>query len=91
MPPSSRDPSLKGQIATCLLFVALAVTITTILHPTPKFSEWKVGLPLGLQFAVAATFLTLGALGAVIALQFARLRRAYFSDRGRPFQSDRGR
>ena len=74
MPPSRRAPSLKGQIATCLLLVALAFVITIAFHPAPAFSEWKVGMPLGEQFAVA--FAVAGALsvGAIIALQFPRLR-----------------
>ena len=74
MPPARRAPSLKGQIATCLLLVALAFIITIALHPAPAFSEWKVGMPVGEQFAVA--FAVAGALSVVtvIALQFPRLR-----------------
>ena len=74
VPQSRRAPSLKGQVRTCLLFVALALLITFAFHHEPTFSEWKVGLPLEVQFGVALTFAAVLTLGAIIALQFPRLR-----------------
>ena len=75
MPESRRAPSLKGQIITCLLFVALAFIITFAFHPEPTFSKWKVGMPLGVQFGVALIVAAALSIGAIIALQFPRLRR----------------
>ena len=75
MPPSPRVPSLKGQILTCLAFVALAIVITISLHPDPAFSKWQVGQPLGTQVAMASGFAVLCSVGAVIALQLHRFRR----------------
>ena len=75
MPPSRRTPSLKGQILTCLLSVALAIIITTSFHPEPTFSEWRVGLPIGVQFAIAGVFATLCSVGAVIAVQLPYVQR----------------
>ena len=74
MPQSRRAPSLKGQIITCLLFVALAFIITFAFHPEPIFSEWKVGMPLGVQLGVVLFVAVLLSVGAVIALRFPRLR-----------------
>ena len=76
MPSSARTPSLKGQVLTCLLFVALAVVITAALHPDPTFSKWQVGLLLGTQLTAGAVFAALCSLGAAIALKIPRLRRA---------------
>ena len=74
MPQFRRAPSLKGQIYTCLLFVALAFIITMAFHSAPAFSEWKVGMPLGVQFATVAAVAAMLSMSAVIALQFPRLR-----------------
>lgn len=75
MPPSIRTPSLKGQVLTCLLFVALAVVITVAFHPNPWFSDWKVGLPVGAQLLTGVVFAIVSFIGATIALQIPRIRR----------------
>jgi len=75
MATSSRTPSLKGQLLTCLLFVALALIITTAFHPKPLFSHWTVGQPIAMQLTIAGVFALLCTAGASIALRIPYLRR----------------
>jgi uncharacterized protein len=75
MSPSTRTPSLKGQVFTCLLFVALAVVITVAFHPNPWFSEWRVGLPVGAQLLAGGVFAAASFIGAAIVLHIPRVRR----------------
>ena len=75
MPPSPRTPSLKGQVLTCLLFVALAVSATALLHPSPKFTQWHSGQPISLQLSIAGAFAVLLATGAAIVLHVPALCR----------------
>ena len=75
MPPSPRTPCLKGQVLTCLLFVAVAVAITASLHSTPNFAEWHVGQPIDVQLLVAGGFAVLCSVGATMVLQIPTLRR----------------
>jgi len=75
MATSSRTPSLRGQLLTCLLLVALALIITTALHPKPLFSHWTVGQPIAMQLTIAGVFALLCTAGASIALRIPYLRR----------------
>lgn len=73
MPPSPRTPSLKGQILTCVLFVALAIAITALFHPSPKFAQWHIGQPIGIQLSIAGAFAVVLSVGAVIAFHIPAL------------------
>ncbi len=75
MQPSPRAPSLKGQILTCLLFVIAAVAITSILHPSPRFSEWRTGKPIEMQLLLAAAFAAISAVGVAIMLSISALTK----------------
>ena len=75
MATSPRTPSLKGQLVTCLLFVALALIITVTLHPEPLFSQWTGGRPIEMQLTIAGVFAVLCGAGASIALRIQYFRR----------------
>ena len=76
MATSPRTPSLKGQLLTCLLFVALALIITVAFHPEPLFSHWTVGQPIEMQLTIAGVFAVLCGAGASIALRIPYLRKS---------------
>ena len=74
METSSRTPSLKGQLVTCLLLVALALIITVTLHPEPLFSQWTGGRSIEMQLTIAGVFAVLCGAGASIALRIQYIR-----------------
>ena len=76
MATSPRTPSLKGQLFTCLLFVALALIITVVFHPEPLFSHWTVGRPIEMQLTIAGVFAALCGAGASIALRIPYFRKS---------------
>lgn len=76
MSSQSKTPSIRGQLLTCALLCALAITIILLGHPEPKESGLVVGLPLWQQALISLGFAACAAAATSVALAVPKLRQA---------------
>jgi uncharacterized protein len=65
-PAARRPPNIRGQLATCLLLVAVAAVIAALF---PQVSSWRSTQTLAFQAAFVAASAVLGVAGVFVAVR----------------------